>query len=162
MHTFEQVIDEFGPALARIAASYERNQALREELQQDIMFCVFQALPQLKDSAKIRPFVFRIAHNCCVDHVVKHAGLPATDGVHAELQSNELTPEQQLLGNERTLRLVEAIRRLDLPYRQVMTLLLEDMSYGDIAESLGISVTNVGVRVNRAKIQLKGLLHHDG
>jgi RNA polymerase sigma-70 factor, ECF subfamily len=50
------------------------------------------------------------------------------------------------------------VRRLALPYRQVMTLILEDMSYDDIAETLGISVANVGVRVNRAKQQLSGML----
>jgi DNA-directed RNA polymerase specialized sigma24 family protein len=40
-------------------------------------------------------------------------------------------------------------------------LLLEDLSYEEIAEALGLSVANVGVRVNRAKQQLKVLLRHD-
>jgi RNA polymerase sigma-70 factor (ECF subfamily) len=69
--------------------------------------------------------------------------------------------EQALIQSEHGERLLEAIRRLTLPLRQVMTLLLEDMSYEDIAETLGISVTNVGVRVNRAKKQLKEILQHD-
>jgi len=163
VRNFDQVIDDLGPALGRIAASYERNTALREELLQDIWLAVFRSLPQLKDSAKLRTFVFRIAHNCCVDHVVKHAGAPeTTDDIPTDLQSEESTPEQHLLGRERSRRLVEAVRRLELPFRQVMTLLLEDMSYNEIAESLGISVANVGVRVNRAKIQLKEYLHNDG
>ena len=34
------------------------------------------------------------------------------------------------------------------------------MSYEEIAETLGITVANVGIRVNRAKQQLKGLLGH--
>ena len=51
-----------------------------------------------------------------------------------------------------------AIRKLALPYRQVITLVLEDLSYPEIAEALGISTVNVGVRVNRAKQQLKVLL----
>ena len=62
---------------------------------------------------------------------------------------------------ERSERLLEAIRQLALPYRQVMTLILEDMSYEEIAETLGITVDNVGVRVNRAKKQLKELLNHE-
>jgi RNA polymerase sigma-70 factor (ECF subfamily) len=163
VRNFDPVIDDLGPALGRIAASYERNTALREELLQDIWLAVFRSLPQLKDSGKLRTFVFRIAHNCCVDHVVKHAGAPeTTDDIPTDLQSEEFTPEQHLLGGERSRRLVEAVRRLELPFRQVMTLLLEDMTYNEIAESLGISVANVGVRVNRAKIQLKEFLHHDG
>lgn len=163
MNTFQEVIDELGPALARIAASYERNAALREELLQDIMFAVFRSLPRLKEAAKLKTYAFRIAHNCCVDHVVRHAALPATQDVAEEaLPSDGFTPEQILLGHERAHRLLQAVRRLELPYRQVMTLLLEDMSYAEIGESLGISVANVGVRVNRAKTLLKEFLHEDG
>ena len=50
------------------------------------------------------------------------------------------------------------MRRLSLPYRQVITLLLEDLSYEEIAETLGLTVNNVGVRINRAKTQLKAML----
>jgi RNA polymerase sigma factor (sigma-70 family) len=159
--TFQEVIAELGPALGRIAASYERNAALREELLQDILLAIFRSLPQLKESAKVKTYAFRIAHNRCVDHVVQHAALPPTEDVPAELPSDGFTPEQILLGHERSYRLVRAVRLLELPYRQVMTLLLEDMSYIEIGESLGISVANVGVRVNRAKALLKEFLHDD-
>jgi RNA polymerase sigma factor (sigma-70 family) len=161
VNTVQNVIDQWGSALARIAASYERNPALREELLQDIMLAIFRSLPRLKDPAKLKTYAFRIAHNCCVDHVVRYAAMPPTEGVPAELTSETFTPEQVLLGHERTHRLVQAVRQLEFPYRQVMTLLLEDLSYIEIAETLGISVANVGVRVNRAKITLKELLHHD-
>ena len=158
---FEQIIEEFGPALARTAASYERNAAMQQDLLQEIRLALFRSLPQLKDPSKLRAFVFRVAHNCGVDHVVAHTGKSATADSSAEPQTDERTPEQELLAQERTRRLVEAIRRLELPYRQVITLLLEDMSYVEIADALGISVANVGVRVNRAKTRLKELLPHD-
>jgi len=161
MRSFEQVIAEFGPGLARIAASYERNRALQQDLLQEIQVALFRSLSQLKDAAKMRAFIFRIAHNCCVDHVVRHAGEPATTEVSTELPSDTHTPEQDVMARDRTRRLVEAVRRLELPYRQVITLLLEDMSYLEIADALGITVANVGVRVNRAKSQLKELLQHD-
>jgi RNA polymerase sigma factor (sigma-70 family) len=161
VNTFQEVADGLGPALARIAASYERNPSLREELLQDIMLAIFRSLPRLNDPTKLKTYAFRIAHNCCVDHVVRHAAMPLTESVPAELSSDTFTPEQVLLGFERTHRLVQAVRQLELPYRQVMTLLLEDLSYVEIAEALGITVANVGVRVNRAKITLKELLHHD-
>jgi RNA polymerase sigma factor (sigma-70 family) len=161
VNTVQNVIDKWGPALARIAASYERNPALREDLLQDIMLAIFRSLPRLKDASKLKTYAFRIAHNCCVDHVVQHAAMPLTEGVPEALSSEGFTPEQVLLGHERTHRLVQAVRQLELPYRQVMTLLLEDLSYIEIGETLEISVANVGVRVNRAKITLKELLHHD-
>jgi RNA polymerase sigma-70 factor (ECF subfamily) len=161
VNTFPEVIDELGPALSRIAASYERNPALREELLQDIRLAIFRSLPRLKESGKLKTYAFRIAHNCCVDHVVQRAALPPTEEVQAELPSDGLSPEQLVLGHERSNRLVQAVRALELPYRQVLTLLLEDMSYIEIGDSLGISVANVGVRVNRAKVLLKEMLNDD-
>ena len=161
MRSFEQIIEEFGPALARTAASYERNAASQQDLLQEIRLALFRSLPGLKDLSKLRAFVFRVAHNCCVDHVVRQAGKPAAVDDFAEVQSDDRTPEQELLRQEKARRLVEAVRQLELPYRQVIALLLEDMSYAEIAETLGISVVNVGVRVNRAKGRLKELLHHD-
>ncbi len=52
------------------------------------------------------------------------------------------------------------MRRLELPYRQVIALLMEDLTYAEIAEALGIGVSNVGVRINRAKALLRSLLDH--
>jgi RNA polymerase sigma-70 factor (ECF subfamily) len=79
------------------------------------------------------------------------------DGAKEDAEA-DVNPEQQLLANERSRRLVAAVRRLPIPQRQVVTLLLEDLSYAEIAEALAISVSNVGVRINRAKAQLKVLL----
>jgi RNA polymerase sigma-70 factor (ECF subfamily) len=157
----EEVIAEFAPALARIAASYERDRALREELLQEMAFAIVRALPRLQDAAKLKAFVFRIAHNRAVSHVASRMRELALDEWPEHLASDAPDPEQELLSRERSARLLDAVRRLSLPYRQVITLLLEDLSYEEIAETLGLSVANVGVRVNRAKQQLSALLHHE-
>ena len=52
-----------------------------------------------------------------------------------------------MIATERSHALLDAVRRLTLPYRQVITLVLEDLTYAEIADVLGISVVNVGVRV---------------
>jgi RNA polymerase sigma-70 factor (ECF subfamily) len=122
---------------------------------------LFRALPSLEDRGKLKAFACRIAHNRCVDHVVRHAAGARPVELSHELPSGETTPEEKLLAGERSERVVEAVRALELPYRQVMTLILEDMSYAEIAETLGISLANVGVRVSRAKSKLKAMLDHE-
>jgi len=158
MATIEKVIADYGPALARIAGAYERDRALRDDLVQDIAAAVWKALPSLSDPAKLKPFVFRIAHNRAVSHVARQAARPRSAELDEGLRDSEPDPESRLLETERSARLVEAVRRLPLPYRQVITLLLEDLSYEEIAEALGLTVNNVGVRINRAKAQLKAML----
>ncbi len=55
-------------------------------------------------------------------------------------------------------RLRSAIQRLPLAYRQVVMLMLEELSYLEIAEILGITESNVAVRLNRARKALKQAL----
>jgi len=157
----ESVITQFEPALARLVATYERDRALQGDLLQEVLMAILTSLHHLDNPDKLKPFIFRIAHNRCISHVARrmrdrNIQLPLEDSMF-EGPSHEET----LIRSQRGNRLLEAVRCLELPYRQVMTLLLEDMSYEDIAESLGITVTNVGVRVNRAKQQLKGMLHDE-
>jgi RNA polymerase sigma-70 factor (ECF subfamily) len=52
-------------------------------------------------------------------------------------------------------RLLDAIQRLPVNHRQVVTLMLEGLGYSEIAEVLGISETNVGARLTRARQMLR-------
>ena len=157
MVEIEQVIADYGGGLARVAASYEADPALQEDLVQEILIAIHRALPSLEHRQSLAAFVFRIAHNRSVTHVMKRAG--ERRRVAAEPPVPEPpNPEQQLIASERTRRVGAAVRKLPLRYRQVMTLLLEDLSYAEIGEALGLSLSNVGVRVNRAKAQLRTML----
>jgi RNA polymerase sigma-70 factor (ECF subfamily) len=122
---------------------------------------VVLALPRLTHLEKLKPFVFRIAHNRSLSHITRRMRERAHEETGTDADLPTPSQEQTLIQAERSERLLEAIRQLALPYAQVMTLILEDMSYEEIAETLGITVENVGVRVNRAKKQLKERLHHD-
>ena len=64
-------------------------------------------------------------------------------------------PESDLAREQSAERLRRAIHRLPLVYRQVIMLALEDMGYAEIAEVLGISESNVGARLTRARQLLR-------
>jgi RNA polymerase sigma factor (sigma-70 family) len=156
-----ETVTRFAPALARIVSSYERDTALRDELLQEVLIAVVTSLPRLMEVGKLKPFLFRIAHNRCLTHVAQRMRERGNEEYIDEVAADVASQEQVQIARERSERLIEAVRRLGLPYRQVITLVLEDLNYEEIAETLGISVTNVGVRVNRAKQQLKAMLNHD-
>ena len=156
-----EVVTQFAPALARVVASYERDRALRDELLQEVLMAIVVALPRLTQPDKLKPFVFRIAHNRSLSHITRRIRERAHEETGNEADAPTPSHEQALIKAERGARLLEAIRQLSLQYRQVMTLILEDMSYEEVAETLGITVDNVGVRVNRAKKRLKERLQYD-
>ncbi len=152
------VIKTYGSALARIAGAYERDRALREELVQEMLLAVVTALPRLRDPDKLRPYVFRIAHNRATRHIIERMGEPVLVAEMDQLVHVAPDQEQALISEERASGLLDAVRRLPLSYRQVITLLLEDLSYAEIGEALGLSQSNVGVRINRAKQLLRKVL----
>ncbi len=69
-------------------------------------------------------------------------------------------PRRDWLQDQRVERLKRAIHRLPVVYRQAITLSLEGLGYGEIAEVLGISESNVGVRLTRARQILRESLEN--
>jgi RNA polymerase sigma factor (sigma-70 family) len=75
-----------------------------------------------------------------------------------ELPDVRPNPEQALSSEQQGRRLFEAVERLSVGYRQVVTLALEGMTYSEIAEVLGITESNVGARFTRAREMLRRLV----
>jgi RNA polymerase sigma-70 factor (ECF subfamily) len=75
-----------------------------------------------------------------------------------EIRDPAPNPETGLLQEQSAQRVAAAIRRLPVGYRQVIPLMLEELGYGEIADVLGISESNVGARLTRARQMLRELL----
>jgi RNA polymerase sigma factor (sigma-70 family) len=155
---FDRILRLYGPALSRLAYGYEKVAAPRDELVQEIALAIWQALPHFHGECSERTFIYRIAHNRGLTHVCKRR--PESDPLQDLPPSREPVdprphPEEQVaIANQRD-RLRAAIQRLPLVYRQVIMLMLEDLSHAEIADVLGITETNVAVRLNRARKALK-------
>jgi len=147
-----------GPALLRLAASYTNTTSDRDDLVQDIAIALWKALPKFRGECSERTFLFRVAHNRAIDYLRQHRAITASIDEDSSLRDSRPNPEAGLAQEQQGERLRQAIHRLPLPYRQVITLTLEEMSYSEIAQVLGVTETNVGVRLNRARQLLRQLL----
>src|SRR5262245_37225974 len=143
-----------GRSLERLAASYTRTSGDREDLCQEIATAIWGALPRFRGECSERTFVFRIAHNRALAHVARRPG-SAAPIEEAEPHDPRPDPEAALAGGQESERLLDAVRELPLGYRQVITLTLEGFAYSDIAEVLGITESNVGARLTRARAMLR-------
>ena len=163
---YDHLLREHGPALRRVAATYEADPARREDLFQEICLALWQALPRFREEASERTFAFRIAHNRGLTHGWRARG--SRDSVTADLDEAEeladprLDPESELQEGERRDQLREAVRRLPLTARQVIVLSLEGLSQREIGDVLGITENNVAVRLTRARKLLRQALETEG
>lgn len=154
---FQQLVAEHGAGISRVAGTYARNNAEREDLLQDIWLAIWRALPGFRGEASLKTFVYRIAHNRSVSELVRRKPADATADPTVIIDEAP-GPAAQLEAERQAARLVDAVRRLPLGLRQVVSLRLEGLSYSEISEIIGISESNVAVRLNRARKQLAARL----
>ena len=92
-----------------------------------------------------------------MSHIAKQKYYASADEPD-EIVDPKPDPETSLKSEQRYERLLQAIRSLPLQYRTVVTVMLEGMSYAEIADVAGLSESNVGVRLNRARDMLRNSL----
>jgi len=155
---FDDVLRQHAGLLSRIAASYEADPALRDDLLQDMALALWRALPNWRGEAPLRAFVERVAHTRGATHVVGQMRRPLGAALSDDWIEPRHGPDGHAELEERRVRLQDAVRRLPLSQRQAVTLALEGFSHAEIADALGITANSVGVRLNRAKAALKSVL----
>lgn len=156
--TFDQVLATYRATFFKIAATFEADSGLREDLLQEILLSVWQALPRFKGASSLQTYVYRVAYNRALNHVTKQSRLPKHEELDdAEIQARQAS-EPDPDSNQRIERLMAAIRELPLIQRQLVTLTLDGLSYAEISEVTGLNSSNVGVKLHRAKTALRKLM----
>jgi RNA polymerase sigma-70 factor (ECF subfamily) len=148
---FDQIVRDHGAMIWRIAGSHERQPALAEELVQDIHLAIWLALPSFRGEASLRTFVARIATYRAVTHLARSRKAPACLELDQDIAAPGDNPEMHAAALSRQARLIQAVGRLPLAYRQTVLLTLEGLSPGEVAETLGITANAVAIRLSRAK-----------
>jgi RNA polymerase sigma factor (sigma-70 family) len=161
MHAMWTEVEACYPQLWRAVCGYELDPMLREELLQEVLLAIWEALPRLRDPERLAPFALRIAHNLGASHVRSAVRRPASQSFDEEAHSGLRPCARDDAGDARSQWLFEALATLPVNLRQPLMLQLEGFDYQEIAGLLGISVDNVGVRVHRARARLKALTRQE-
>lgn len=152
---FDEVVGEHGPALWRVIASYAPPGAERDDLAQEVLVAVWQALPRFRGNSSTRSFVLRIAHNRCLSHVWRRARQPRAHQEPLDVADPRPAADELVATNERAERFLRHLRTLPLGQREVLALALEGLPHAEIAGILGITAENVAVRIGRARDALR-------
>lgn len=140
-----------------------------QDMSQEIFLTLHKSLKNFRGDSLFSTWVFRIATNHCKNRI-KYLGRrkyyqstsldqprEAEDGdIFHEVEDEEPNAESQLSSDEIQAAVQEAISSLDEDHRLVIVLRdIEDLSYEEIAEIVGIKVGTVKSRIHRARIELK-------
>ncbi|WP_300156583.1 sigma-70 family RNA polymerase sigma factor [Solidesulfovibrio sp.] len=144
------------PHLRRYARALARDPQTAEDLVQSCLERALRRFHQWQRDRRLRPWLLAIMHNLHVSAIRQRAGEPASVPLHETMAAATAGDQESRFDAKRVL---EAAR--ELPEDQRLAVLLvgvEEMSYKDAAEMLGIPVGTLMSRLHRGREQLRRLL----
>ena len=159
---FSALATEYGPALQRLVRGYEADPALQQDLLQEILVSIWRALPAFEARSSLRTFLYRVAHNVAVTHVIKRRRDRLSRSISLDDEADHVALARDALAQvearDQLQKLAALIRTLRPQDAQIVLLYFEGLEHGEIAEVTGLTATNVGVKVHRIKSLLQGAL----
>jgi len=151
---FTDVIFPHQALLHKICRMYRDTPEDQEDLFQEIIYQLWKSYPKFQGKSKISTWMYRIGLNTAMASFRKNkVTLLYSDTV----PDKSIVPESAEPWREELL--FSAIRQLSEDERALIGLYLDDLSYVEIAEIIGISENHIGVRLNRIKKKLKVILN---
>ncbi len=146
-------------ALLRYAARMVRDAETAQDVVQEVFLRLHVEPPQGNDPKLLSTWLYRVAHNLCVDLIRKESRMRA--------QVEELPRPAPIPGPDRAMEAAETRRELDallgrLNENQRIAVVLkiqEGKSYREISEITGLTVSNVGFLIHQAMKKMNGWLN---
>jgi RNA polymerase sigma-70 factor (ECF subfamily) len=147
-HIFENWLDQHKALIFKVVRAYAFTATDQDDLFQEITIQVWHSIPSFRQESSVTTWIYRISLNTAIKWVRKerkHAQAETLDNVQHILQ------ESKIQMDERLVWLYKEIHQLDEIDRSITLLLLDGFSYKEMADILGITQSNVGVKINRIK-----------
>ena len=158
---FKKIVTDFQDKIYRLCWIYVQNDSECDDLVQDIYVKIWRNLKKFKKQSALGTWIYRVVVNTCIDflrnkntrytiHLDKMDYERITDG--------EKDVENKIIEYEKLQILQHCIQKLTEIEKAIIALYLEELKYSEIAEIIGISEKNVGVKISRIKNKMKAFL----
>lgn len=149
---FTKIVREQKGTVYTVCYMFSSRQDEVDDLFQDTLVNLWRGFDGFRGDSDVRTWVWRVALNTCISADRKKKRRPKTEtldfGVNLYEEPNDSDTRQVQLLHKR-------ISRLPVFDRAIVLLWLEDLSYDEIASIVGITPSNVGVRLSRIKEEMR-------
>ena len=151
------MISENQLLIHKVCNIYGTSEADREDLFQEITIQLWKSYASFQHRSKLSTWLYRVALNTAIAQQRREKRMPQTTSLsEVEMRIQDASKGEK---DEEALQdLQHAIRRLKSIERAIIFLYLEEKSYQEIADIIGISPKNVGVKIVRIKAKLLNML----
>lgn len=159
---FMNWLGEHGAAVMKVARAYTLTSEECQDLAQEILLQAWRSLPKFERKASPATWFYRVALHTAMNWQRKDKPRRSRQQPLLEVQvlaTEGATSAEQAQQRETVEQLYHAIHQLPKADAALVLLYLDELSYREMAEVLGISESNVGVKLNRAKKALGALMN---
>ncbi len=153
---FEQLIREHEPLLHKVCRIYANTGPDRDDLFQEIVIQLWKAYPRFKGNAKFSTWLYRVAINTAISGLRKKRDF-ITSYEPESLPTHVSDDSTSHIEEERLAMLYKAIAQLNQVEKAIVMLYMEDRSYEEMEEILGITQGNLRVKMSRIKEKIRQL-----
>jgi RNA polymerase sigma-70 factor (ECF subfamily) len=155
---YQEYVENNRAIIARICRAYAETEVDFQDYFQEVCLQLWKSRDNFRQQAQLSTWIYRVSLNVCLSLIRRKnkREIPMDEmerPVVAGLRESDDEREDQLAA------LYQAIRQLKKADRALILLYLEERTYDEMAQILGISISNVGVRINRIKERLKISIH---
>ncbi|MGA7838287.1 MAG: RNA polymerase sigma factor [Ignavibacteriaceae bacterium] len=154
---FDDIYKNYSSKIFRICLGYFNDNDLAKDITQETFISVWENLAKFENRSSIGTWIYRIATNKCLRQIQKEKSHPTL-----ELPINLKYVEPSFENEENLSRLHQFIAELPELERIIIMLSLEDVPQERIAEIIGISHSNIRVKVHRIKAILTKKFKENG
>jgi RNA polymerase sigma factor (sigma-70 family) len=152
---FLAILDQHKRIIYKICNSYCREQESRKDLAQEITIQLWKSYRSYNPQFKLSTWLYRVALNVAISFYRRERKHHNTSSV-GEKEEQFRDDDRSNGEADSTIDLLHRfISELDELHRALMILYLENNSYKDMSDVLGISETNVATKISRIKQKLK-------
>lgn len=148
---FEGTVADHDAMIRRICLGYAHTSQDIEDLYQDVLVNIWRGLPSFRSDSSMRTWVYRIALNTCVSTLRIRTKQPPQTSLDEVIFVADQSQEKK----EAVKELYECIATLGPIDKAIVMMWLDEYSYDEIADTIGLKRNNVATRLHRAKERLR-------
>jgi RNA polymerase sigma-70 factor, ECF subfamily len=167
IRAFEELVEKYKQPVTNVIARTLRDQTEAEDLAQNVFVQVYKSADRYKATAKFTTWLFTIARNLCLNEIRRRSRHPADSLDDSQSDSDEhpvrqyedvkmASPTDNILHHELEQKVQDALSALPENQRTALALCRqEELSYEDISEVLGCSLSATKSLIHRGRETLK-------
>lgn len=148
---FEDAIAENGGIIAKVCYYFSSDAEEFKDLRQEVLYNIWRGWGRFRKDSKVSTWIYRISFNTCVSFQRKEKHHKSAISIDSLL---DYPVEEEISKLEKYNKMHEMIARLSYEERAIILLWLDENSYDEIADIMGLNRNTVAVKIMRIKEKL--------